>query len=269
MKSFKPFLLPTAVFLLVAAATLALGALPFPWPGWAPASCYPGCFCEAFHAGGVVQPLSSYSNLFYILAGLLILGARGLPAPASRGNRMIRRRGYIAGYGAAVIAIGATSMFFHVSLTQIGRWLDYMGMYGFTAFALTYSLARLRRWNDAAFMALYAALLVALGGLWIAAPGWRRPLLGALILGVTLVEAAAHWIRRPFRIRTRFLFAALACFLAAYAINISDESGALCVPASLWQWHAVWHFLTAASTVFLFVYFLSEEEREPALLPDF
>jgi hypothetical protein len=260
MKSFKPFLLPAAAFLLFAAASLALTALPFPWPGWRLASCYPGCFCEAFRAGGVVQPISSYSNLFYFLTGLFILGTRGVPLPASRENRMTRSRGYIAGYGWAVIAIGATSLFFHVSLTHIGRWLDYMGMYAFTAFALVYSLARLRRWNDAAFLAVYAAILIALGGSWFAAPAWRRPLLGGLILGLTAVEAAAHWVRRPFRIRTRYLVAALACFLAAYAANISDESGVICNPAGPWQWHAVWHFLTAASTVFLFAYYLSERE---------
>jgi hypothetical protein len=260
MKTFKPFLIPLAAFLLLSAGTAALGTLPFPWPGWLPASCYPGCFCEAFRAGGIVQPLSSYSNLFYIFAGLLILGTRDLPALDSRGNLMNRRRGYITGYGGAVAAIGLTSLFFHVSLTHIGRWLDYMGMYAFTGYALVYSLSRLRRWNDATYIAVYAVLLLALGGLWFAAPDYRRPLLGGLILGVAAVETAAHWIRRPFRIRTRYLIAALACFLAAYAINMSDESGALCIPASLWQWHAVWHFLTAASTVFLFVYYRSEEE---------
>ena len=260
MKSIQPFFGPLAAFLIITAAMLTLGALPFPWPGWQPASCHPGCFCEAFSAGGVVQPLSSYSNLFYILAGLLILGTRDLPAFGLRENRMARRRGYIIGFGGAVIAIGVTSFFFHVSLTHIGRWLDYLGMYAFTGYALAYSLARLRRWNDGTFVAVYAVLLIALGGLWFAAPGYRRPLLGVLILGIAAVEAAAHWIRRPFRIRTRFLLASLACFLAAYAINLSDESGALCTPSSWWQWHVVWHFLTAVSTVFLFGYYLSEKE---------
>lgn len=263
MKSLKPFFRPLAAFLLAAAATVALGALPFPWPGWPLASCYPGCFCEAFHAGGIVQPLSSYSNWFYILAGLIILGTRDLPSPDPRVNRMTLRRAYITLYGGAVIAIGVTSLFFHVSLTAIGRWLDYLGMYAFAGYALVYSLARLRRWNDAAFVALYALLLAALGVLWFISPSLRRPMLGALIFGVIAVEAAAHWLRRPYRIRSRYLLASLACFVAAYAINISDESGALCVPASPWQWHAVWHFLTAASTIFLFVYYRSENEGQP------
>jgi hypothetical protein len=268
MKIVKPYLWPIVIFILITAAVVAFDAIHYSWAGWGLATCYPGCFCEGFRAGGIVQPLSSYSNLFYILAGLLILGSHGLPAQKARNNRMNRRRGYITGYGWAVVAIGVTSLFFHVSLTQIGHWLDYMGMYAFAGFALLYSLARFRRWNDRTFVILYALLLAALGALWFAAPDYRRPMLGGLILGVIVVEAIVHWTRRPMRIptsqpvgtRTRYFLASLACFLAAYAVNMADESGALCVPASLWQWHAVWHFLTAVSTVLLYVYYRSEEE---------
>jgi len=261
MRIFKPFLLPLVAFGMVTAiAVWADLHAPLPgWPGWPLAACYPGCFCEAFRARGIVQPLSSYSNLFYFMAGLLILGTRDLPAQDARANRMARRRGYITAFGWAVAGIGLTSLFFHVTLTHIGRWLDYMGMYAFTGFAFTYSVARLRRWNDATFVAVYVLLLAALGGLWFAAPAARRPLLGGLILGVAAAEAAAHVLRRPLRIRTRFLLAALACFLLAYGINMSDEAGRICNPGSPWQWHAVWHFLTAASTVLLYVYYRSEE----------
>jgi len=270
VRSLRSFLWPIAAFILI---TIGIawanghpakceGTLPCAptWPGWQPASCYPGCFCEAFHAGGIVQPLSSYSNLFYILAGLLILGTRNLPAQDARNNLMTRRRGYITGYGWAAVGIGVTSLFFHVSLTHIGRWFDYMGMYAFTGYALVYSLARFRRWNDRTFIVPFALLLAALGGLWFAAPDSRRPLLGGLILGLIVVEAVVHWARRPIRIRTRYFLASLACFLVAYSINMSDEAGALCVPESAWQWHAVWHFLTAASTVLLYVYYRTEDE---------
>jgi hypothetical protein len=263
MRIIKPFLLPLAAFIAIAAAAIWLNSRPswIGWPGWQLAACYPGCFCEAFHAGGIAQPWSAYSNLFYILAGLMILATRDLPAGDTRANRMTAARGYITGFGWAVIGIGVTSFFFHVTLTQIGRWLDYMGMYAFTGYALTYSLARLRRRNDAAFAIAFAVLLATLGALWFAAPAYRRVLLGGLILGVALIEAAAHWLRRPMRIRTRYLIASLGCFLVAYWINMADEAGVLCVSASTWQWHALWHLLTAASTVLLYVYYRSEGEK--------
>jgi hypothetical protein len=106
-----------------------------------------------------------------------------------------------------------------------------------------------------------------LGLLWIAAPAFGRPMLGGLILGVIAVEAAVHWLRRPLRIETGFFIASLVCFLLAFAVNMLDENGALCVPASLWQWHAVWHLLTAVSTGLLYLYYRSEDETPGEYLP--
>jgi len=153
MRIIKPFLLPLAAVAILTGFAVWADSRPslIGWPGWELAACYPGCFCEAFHAGGIAQPWSAYSNLFYILAGLMILATRERPPGDARANRMAAARGYIAGFGWAVIGIGVTSFIFHVTLTQIGRWLDYMGMYAFTLYALLYSLARLRRRDDAAF----------------------------------------------------------------------------------------------------------------------
>lgn len=260
MKSLKAFLRPVIVFLLITLITAGIGRVEFPWQGWQLASCYPGCFCEAFQPGGIVQPLSSYSNLFYILAGLLILSTLNHPDRNEKDNLISRSRCYAAGYGVAVIAIGITSLFFHVSLTQFGRWLDYMGMYAFTGFALLYSLTRLFGWKGRTFAVLFLVLLVTFGLLWIGVPEIRRPLLGGLIVALILAEILAHGVRRPLHIKTGIFLASLVCFIIAYAINMSDESGALCVPASLWQWHAVWHLLTAVSTGLLYVYYRSEEE---------
>jgi hypothetical protein len=263
MKIGRSFLWPIVIFIIVAAAMVWTDGRPplqnYAWHCLQRASCYPHCFCEAFHAGGIVQPLTSYSNLFYILAGLLILGSRGLPVPGSKNNLMIRRRGYITGFGAAVIGIGITSMFFHVSLTTLGWWLDYMGMYAFVGYCLVYGLARFRGWNGRTFALLYAVLLAALGLGWIAAPEFKRYLLAGLILAVIVVETVAHRVRRPFRIRTYYFVAALAVFLLAFAFNVLDDS-VLCAPASLWQWHALWHFMTAVSAGLLYLYYRSEEE---------
>ena len=42
--------------------------------------------------------------------------------------------------------------------------------------------------------------------------------------------------------------------------NLLDENGTLCNPASLWQWHAVWHFMTAVAIGLIFLYFRSEDD---------
>jgi Ceramidase len=259
MKSLKLFLVPLAVFVLIALATLAFSALHYSWAGWGLASCSPHCFCEMFSAGGIVQPLSSYSNLFYFLTGLLILGSRGLSLPGEANNWMTRRRGYITGFGAAVIGIGVTSMFFHVSLTTFGWWLDYMGMYAFVGFALLYSMARFRGWDGRTFLILYAILLTALGLLWVIAPEFKRFLLVGLILALMAAEAVIRHVRRAVRMRSSYFYAALAIFLIAFGINILDDK-ILCIPVSLWQWHAFWHLLTAIAAGLVYLYYRSENE---------
>jgi hypothetical protein len=276
MKYLKPFFAPLAA---LAAIVLALvwadghplfrmaGSPPvLTWAGLGLASCYPHCFCETFRSGGIVEPLSSYSNLFYLLVGLLILGSRGLALPGEPENLMIRRRGYIAGFGAAVIGIGVTSLAFHVSLTTLGRWLDYMGMYAFVSFALLYGLTRFRDWDGKTFLVLFVSLLAVLGLLWVAAPGIKRYLLAGLILAWLTVESIVHDARRGLRIRSDYLYAALVIFLVAFGINVLDE-GMLCVPASPWQWHAFWHFLTAIAAGLVFLYYRSEDDSIPRQVP--
>jgi hypothetical protein len=259
MKFLKLFLVPLAVFVLIALATVAFSALHYSWAGWGLASCSPHCFCEMFRAGGIVQPLSSYSNLFYFLTGLLILGSRGLSLPGETDNLMIRRRGYITGFGAAVIGIGVTSMFFHVSLTTFGWWLDYMGMYAFVGFALLYGRARFRSWDGRTFLIRYAALLTALGLLWVIAPELKRYLLAGLILALMATEAAVRHARYAVRMHSSYLYAALMIFLIAFGITVLDDK-ILCIPASLWQWHAFWHLLTAIAAGLVYLYYRSENE---------
>jgi hypothetical protein len=268
MKIVKPFLGPLAAFVLITIVVVWADGQPLrmggsrstlPWTGWGLASCYPHCFCEVFHGGGIAQPLTSYSNLIYILAGLLILGSRDLSLPDAAGNLMTRRRGYIAGFGAAMIGIGVTSMAFHVSLTTLGWWLDYMGMYAFVGYGLVYGLTRYRGWNGKTFIILYGILLGALGLLWVAAPEIKRYLLAGLILALLTMEAIVHRARRAVRIRAGYLYASVAIFLIAFAINVLDDKF-LCIPSSLWQWHAFWHFLTAIAAGLVYLYYRSENE---------
>jgi hypothetical protein len=261
MKSIRPFLWPLFACVLLVLAVAEFGRLNYSWAGWGLASCYPGCFCEAFQPGGIVQPLSSYSNFFYILAGLIILASLNPPARDMKNNRMAREPAYATGFGLAIVAIGVSSLFFHVSLTQFGRWLDYMGMYAFTGFALIYSLTRLFGWKGRTFSILYVILLAAFGALWVAVPEARRTLLGGLIAAILAVEGTAFWFRTGVKTTPQYFLAALACLLVAYAVNVADE-GALCNPSSPWQWHAVWHLLTAVSAVLVYLHYRSEDETD-------
>src|SRR6266481_825369 len=104
---------------------------------WPPATCRPDhCFCEAIHNGAVAQPANSWSNLGFVVVGLLIAHARMRDdaSPIAPYRRI---------YGYALVLIGLGSAFYHASLTFVGQLMDVSGMYILITFALLYSLKRM------------------------------------------------------------------------------------------------------------------------------
>jgi hypothetical protein len=236
----------------------------FSWVGLQPSPCYPGCFCERFQAGSIIQPSSSYSNLWYILVGVSMIAFTRIPLPGDKSQTNIFRcnPSYSIVFGIVTIAVGLTSFFYHVTLTLLGRWVDYMGMYAFASFLLVYNLKRLRVVRGAAFAIVYATINISLAIPMIAIPSLvvkRVLFIGVLVLFLVL-EGITFFVRQPKSIRTGYLMTALAILAAATAVNLLDERGTMCNHASLWQWHAVWHFLTAVAMGIIYLYFRSEDD---------
>jgi dihydroceramidase len=230
--------------------------------GWRPAFCEGGaCFCEAPRAAGWAQPSNTYSNLGYVLAGLLALGWSGSqPLLPEGANLMRRQRAYALVFGVAIVAIGLGSLFFHGTLTFAGQFADLLGMYLLSNLLLIYNLARLFGLKGAAFAALYVGLTVVFGGLMLLAPETRRYTFALGIASALILEIVLHLRRRP-KMEPAWLLAALAVFGLAYGIWTLDLSGAWCDPAGWLQGHAVWHILGAVSAGLAFIYYWRETER--------
>jgi hypothetical protein len=258
--------------LMVAIFVIAVGMLLYGWSSgisWAglrPSPCYPTCFCEEFQRGTIAQPLSSYSNLWYLLVGLGVLVSTGITFPGDdqRTNLLLRNSSYITGYSIAVVSVGITSYFYHVSLTLVGRWTDYLGMYAFASLAVTYDLARLRLVHGRSFAVTYATLVfcLAIPMMAVADLNFKRALLLGLILVIIGLEGIIYLSRHTRHTRLIFFISALGALALATLVNLLDERGIWCNHASFWQWHAVWHFLTAFSIGLLFVYYRTEDDGE-------
>jgi hypothetical protein len=245
---------PLLAFGLIVLASAALAFTGITWAGWRPATCMPDdCFCEAVRDGPIAQPVNTFSNLAFVLVGLLIVAA----PPADPRAPFARSPVYGWTYGVAVIVIGLGSLFYHASLTFAGQWFDVMGMYLLGSFMVLYNLARLRPLPGAVFAITYIVANAALGAALIAVPEVRRQLFATLVL-VTI--ASEWWIRRQRqpRIRSGYFLAALGSFALAYGIWILDNERVLCAPESWLQGHAAWHLLSAAAAGFIFLYYRSE-----------
>jgi dihydroceramidase len=158
------------------------------------------CFCESIGAGFIRQPLDTWSNLAFVLVGLLVLEDVLRPSP-TRSNLLVQRRTYGMVYAFAAILIGLGSWFYHASLTFVGQWFDVMGMYLLGTFMVLYNVTRLRPLSDRAFVASYVLLNLALGISLIVVPELRRYLFGMLLVMTIALEVMIRR-RRVTHIRT-------------------------------------------------------------------
>ena len=265
-------------------AVFASASLPIDWSTWRPATCWPdACFCEAISAGSIRQPIDTWSNLAFVIVGMIVAADRVWRRP----DRLI--------FAWACIAIGLGSMFYHASLSFVGQWFDVMSMYLLGTFMVLYAAQRLSgngsfrgatlwrrgisnsnqpsassapRFFAAAQLSmthLYVAINVALGVLLIVWPEARRYLFGALI-GVALVLETILQRRHQTTTKPQWLIAALTVYVIAQVIWTLDLNRIVCDPNSLLQGHAVWHVLTAISAGLVYVYYRSEEQSNLSLV---
>ena len=269
----RPYGVLLVTIILIAAGMVLYGrSSGISWVGLRPSPCYPTCFCEEFHRGSIAQPLSSYSNLWYLLVGLGVLLSPiiSFPGDEQRSNLLLRNTSYVVAYSSVVVFVGATSYFYHVSLTLLGRWADYLGMYAFASFAVVYGLARMRLVRGWSFFIAYIIFNICLAIPMVAISDleFKRAILLGLILAIIGLEGIIFRIRRPSRTYPVYFITALGTLALATMVNLLDESGQWCSHASLWQWHAVWHFLTAVSIGLLFLYYRTEDDGERSSASD-
>ncbi|CAG0928341.1 hypothetical protein TFLX_00860 [Thermoflexales bacterium] len=274
MPPLRPFIRPCVLFLLITLALIPLRWLPAPWDSWRAATCLPdACFCEAIGAGFIRQPIATWSNLAFVLVGLLIL-EDVLWSSSTRLNLLAQRRTYGVVYACAAILIGLGSWFYHTSLTFVGQWFDVMGMYLLGTFMVLYNVTRLRPLSNRAFVVSYVWFNLALGLGLISVPELRRYLFGGLLLIAIALEvilrrhrrngvspSGGEWLTEsspPISGSPRYFIAALVIYLLAQIIWTLDLNRIICDPDSLLQGHAVWHGLTALAVGLVYWHYRSE-----------
>ena len=278
MPLLRLFIRPFVLFLLITLALAPLSWLQAPWSMWRPATCMPdACFCEAIGAGFIRQAIDTWSNLAFVLVGLLIL-EDVLRSSSTRSSLLAQRHVYGFVYVFAVILIGLGSWFYHASLTFVGQWFDVMGMYLLGTFMVLYNIARLsvsprvthphasrqgigmprpRMMRGRTFALSYVLFNLALAISLIVVPELRRYLFGGLLV-VTIALEVVIRRRSVTQIRAGYFIAALLIYLLAQFIWTLDLNHIVCDPHGLLHGHAVWHALTALSAGLLYLYYRSE-----------
>lgn len=254
----RRFLVPIITLAVIVAGLAILSAGNFAWNGWRMTTGFPDrVFCEFASGGTVQQPLNSWSSLAFVIIGLWVARRASIDALPSPNLSPVRRnKGYGLLFGVALIIMGIGSWWFHASLTYVGHFADVAGMYFVGGFLFSYALSRLFKLNCKTFFILYAVVVIPLVYMQWSHPEASRVTFGSLVLSALLIEVIAH------RSLTNWFFiGALASLALGFGIWLLDETGVACSPESCWQGHAMWHVLTAVSTMMSYLYYLSEKPR--------
>lgn len=218
-----------------------------PWSGFTPPNVD---WCERELCAIVTNPANTWSNLAYIAFGVAMVAlARRADRSAAAELRL---------FGPASIAVGVFSLVYHASYTFFLQIFDFVGMFAFCFVPITLNAIRLgqiappRRWAFYAAGVLGMTALVPLG---FFAGFPIQALIFVLIVAIVAQEWALR--RRGAGARSyRWYLVALALISAGASFSALDVTRVFCDPANHWlQGHAIWHVLSAASLLALFLFY--------------
>lgn len=254
----KRFFVPLAIFIAIVSTLIFISTNNIFWSGWKLSTGFPDkTFCEQIRNGPIRQPFNTWSSVIFIPIGLWVARRSlldKLPSPRFSPVRSHKRYGLL--YGGSLVILGIGSWLFHASLTYLGHFLDVTGMYFIGGFLFTYGLSRKLRQSATAFTLVYALVVLPLVLFQWFRPEVSRYAFAILILAALSIEIILH------KSLNNWLFVGAVVSLGlGFGIWILDETKLLCWPESCFQGHAFWHILTAISTQFSYLYYLSEGPR--------
>ncbi|MFN8347949.1 MAG: ceramidase domain-containing protein [Spirosomataceae bacterium] len=207
------------------------------------------------------QRMNTYSNLAYFFFGLVILQV-GL---ADRKNQDTQSKNRLEAFPLLSILLGICfiylcfgSAFFHASLTYAGQRVDMNGTYALTLVLVSIALyhvfytVRFTSTTERILVAFLAILVVLFLKIALLIPSGK--LLPSLILTLLLLTAINYV---QFRKERSGILAILSFILIVVAIVVRtmDVQKMGCNPYSCYQGHALWHLLTALSSVCTYAFF--------------
>ncbi len=221
-------------------------------------------YCEFNHPERLLhQPMNTYSNLIYFFYGLVIfqLAWKDFNFFGVKGVNSVRYSPYLSLLLAAnFIYLSFGSAFFHASLTWLGQRMDMNATYGLTLSLICIGMVQVvvKKELSKQFQTilLLGMLLLIVGFLPLALQISSAILLPALFL-VLLLLGIGNYLQ--YRTQRNPLLLILSFVLLAVAIQVRtlDVAKINCDPLSIWQGHALWHFLTATSSLCMYFYFRS------------
>lgn len=231
-----------------------------------------GAFCEAARPGMIKQPANTWSNLGFMIAGLLMAYQLAKGQFDENKNRFTQSFFTACFFPCLVVFLGPGSMAMHATETSIGGSLDMLSMYLVASFAASYAMQRFFNWQNWQFFVSFILIVLLCETVGM----YHEPIplvhyagnaiFGFFLIVTTIFELMNGYVRKM-TMEKKYGYLSLASMLLAFVIwNLWLDSSPLCNPGSLIQGHAMWHILDAAAAYFLFRMYVSEASESQKTL---
>ena len=246
-----------------------------------PSKAGPSGFCEYFDPARLVgETMNSWSNTVYMGVGMLVLVYYDLlrMGKVKRKDTYIDRdenQHYYLVYGLLVVWLGVGSFLMHGLRRGETGFLDVFSMNMFLSGVFLVSLAFLFDMKKLYFYILFIIDFILI--IYIMRSGFNFPSFGGgglfeFLVALTVISESLLSIgvyskifkrvgARNIKRNTVYLALSLGTFLFAYFLwHFGRRDMPTCDPYSWWQWHAIWHMITAGSTLIIALYIRTERE---------
>lgn len=227
-----------------------------------------GGYCEIHHDGLFLEPINTWSNLGFIIVGLIIAWQM-MSGTFKMNINVLTQSDFISiFFSSMVVFLGPGSMMMHATYTSLGVEFDVLSEYLLCGFLVAYSTQRLFHMGVKYFVSIFLLIIaicesVSRWKIYLPVIGGIPNILVAVFLVLFAIPEIFIVFVRHSNIRKRWIFAACITLVTAFLIwYFSDTGRPLCSPTSWFQGHAVWHLLDALAVYFLFRYFISENNND-------
>lgn len=209
-------------------------------------------WCEETLCQWVSEPANTWSNLGYIFVATAILYL----TYKRKESRELKQYGWI------VLFLGAMSLFFHLSNFYISQLLDFVGMLLLLSWILAQNLIHLgilSRSSAFKFFLFISALSTAVvHAMYVFGLKFQIVILIGAFAGLLTAIMTMRFIQ----INYKYLLIGAAAFVGAFVFSVLDGTRTWCEPTHhSWfsQGHAIWHWLSAVGTLFIYLHYSQKE----------
>lgn len=205
-------------------------------------------WCEETLCSWVSEPANTYSNIGYLIVGLILvyLGIK------NRHNSNMRQ------YGPIIFFMGAMSFYYHQSNFYGSQILDFVGMFFFVGWAIAMNLVRLEKlkyknmiWFNLGLGTVYT---LAMHAMYVTDIKFQ----GIVLISGFAILTTEVMARKKAVVHYKWFASTIVILIVAFGFSISDGKRIWCDPTQHgWfsQGHAVWHWIASIAMLTLYLHY--------------